>query len=162
MSKRNYKHIQEFLPEIEEMIAGGKSQREVAEHFGFKDKYVVKELLKRERRKQRKEAAGIIPQPKGRPGKDAASRDIVAEQAYEIKRLHEWRMKCCGIFCGLWEGGEIESKIRGHLPPPGRVSGIRHVPVVRGIQKRILPFCASAWQNGERCSAGRENTPTTG
>ena len=87
MNKRNYTHIQEFLPEIEEMIAGGKSQREVAEHFGFKDKYVVKELLKRERRKQRKEAAGILPQPKGRPRKGAAPRDIVAEQAYEIKRL---------------------------------------------------------------------------
>lgn len=87
MRKRNYTHIQEFLPEIEEMIGGGKSQREVAEHFGFKDKYVVKELLKRERRKQRKEAAGIMPQPKGRPRKDAAPRDIVAEQAYEIKRL---------------------------------------------------------------------------
>lgn len=87
MSKRNYTHIQEFLPEIERMLRAGKSQREVAEHFGFKDKYVVKGLLKRERRKQRKEAAGIIPQPKGRPRKDAAPRDIVAEQAYEIKRL---------------------------------------------------------------------------
>ena len=54
MSKRNYTHIQEFLPEIERMLRAGKSQREVAEHFGFKDKYVVKGLLKRERRKQRK------------------------------------------------------------------------------------------------------------
>ncbi|HIS67874.1 MAG TPA: imidazolonepropionase, partial [Candidatus Gallacutalibacter stercoravium] len=57
MSKRNYTHIQEFLAEIERMLRAGKSQREVAEHFGFKDKYVVKGLLKRERRKQRKEAA---------------------------------------------------------------------------------------------------------
>ena len=85
MSKRNYTHIQEFLPEIERMLRAGKSQREVAEHFGFKDKDVVKELLKRERRKQRKEAAGIMPQPKGRPRKDAAPRHIVAEQAYEIR-----------------------------------------------------------------------------
>ncbi len=38
LPKRNYTHIQEFLAEIEEMIAGEKSQREVAEHFGFKDK----------------------------------------------------------------------------------------------------------------------------
>lgn len=87
MSKRNYTHIQEFLPEIEEMIAAGKSQREVAKHFGFKDKYVVKEVLKRQRRKQRKIEAGIVPRPKGRPRKDTAVRDIVAEQAYEIKRL---------------------------------------------------------------------------
>ncbi len=84
MQKRNYTHVQEVLPEIEAMIKAGKSQREVAEYFGFKDKYVVKELLKRERRKQRKQAAGIMPRPKGRPRK---GRDIVAEQAYEIKRL---------------------------------------------------------------------------
>lgn len=87
MQKRHYTHVQEVLPEIERMLQEGKSQREVAEHFGFKDKYVVKELLKRERRKQRKLAAGIMPQPKGRPRKDAAPRDIMTEQAYEIKRL---------------------------------------------------------------------------
>ena len=48
--------MQKVLPEIEVMIQLGKSQREIAEYFGFKDKYVVKELLKRERRKQRKQA----------------------------------------------------------------------------------------------------------
>ena len=53
----------------------------------FRDKYVVKKLLKRERAKCRKLEAGITPQPKGRPRKDAAPRDIVAEQAYEIHRL---------------------------------------------------------------------------
>ena len=31
MSKRKYTHVQELLPEIQEMIAGGKTQREVAE-----------------------------------------------------------------------------------------------------------------------------------
>ena len=31
--------------------------------------------------------AGVIPRPKGRPKKDAAPRDIVAQQAYEIQRL---------------------------------------------------------------------------
>ena len=87
MQKRNYTHVKEVLPEIERMLREGKSQREVAEHFGSKDKYVVKELLKRERRKQRKQAAGIILQPKGRPRKDTTPKDIVAEQAYEIKRL---------------------------------------------------------------------------
>lgn len=48
---------------------------------------MVKELLKRERKKERKLEAGIIPRPKGRPRKDTAPRDIVAEQAYEIQRL---------------------------------------------------------------------------
>ena len=45
MEKRNYTHVQMLLPEIEAMIAEGKTQREVAEYFGFKDKYVVKRLL---------------------------------------------------------------------------------------------------------------------
>ena len=87
MGKRNYTHVQMLLPEIEAMIAEGKTQREVAEHFGFKDKYVVKKLLKRQREKQRKLEAGIVPRPKGRPRKDAAPGDVVREQAYEIKRL---------------------------------------------------------------------------
>lgn len=87
MSKRNYTHVQALIPEIEGMLAAGKTQREVAEYYGFKDKYVVKELLKRERRKERKLEAGILPRPKGRPRKDASPRDIVAEQAYEIRRL---------------------------------------------------------------------------
>ena len=48
MEKRNYTHVQALLPEIRAMLAEGKTQREVAEYFGFKDKYVVKKLLKRE------------------------------------------------------------------------------------------------------------------
>lgn len=87
MSKRNYTHVQALLPEIRAMVETGKSQREIAEYFGLKDKEVVKELLKRERRKERKAAAGISPRPKGRPRKNDPPRDIVAEQAYEIKRL---------------------------------------------------------------------------
>lgn len=87
MSKGNYTHVQELLPEIEAMLASGKTQREVAEHFGFRDKYVVKSLMKRERAKQRKQEAGIAIRPKGRPRKEGSPRDIVAEQAYEIQRL---------------------------------------------------------------------------
>ena len=87
MGKRNYTHVQALIPEIEGMLAEGKTQREVAEYFGFKDKYVVKELLKRERRKERKLGAEILPRPKGQPRKNASPRDIVAEQACEIRRL---------------------------------------------------------------------------
>ena len=87
MEKRKYTHVQALLPEIKAMLAEGKTQREVAEYYGFQDKQVVKRLLERERRKARKLEAGILPRPKGRPRKDAAPRDIVAEQAYEIQRL---------------------------------------------------------------------------
>ena len=87
MEKRNYRHVQALLPEIKAMLAEGKTQREVAEYYGFRDKQVVKGLLKRERRKERKLEAGILPRPKGRPRKDASPRDIVAEQTKEIQRL---------------------------------------------------------------------------
>lgn len=87
MKKRNYTHVQALLPEIRAMLAEGKTQREVAEYYGFQDKQVVKRLLARERRKERKLEAGILPRSKGRPRKDAVPRDIVAEQAYEIQRL---------------------------------------------------------------------------
>lgn len=87
MKKRNYTHVQALLPEIKAMLAEGKTQREVAEHYGLRDKQVVKRLLERERRKERKLESGILPKPKGRPRKDAAPRSIEAEQAYEIQRL---------------------------------------------------------------------------
>jgi hypothetical protein len=87
MSRQKYTHVQVLLPEIREMVAAGKTQREIAEQFGLRDKYVVKQLLTRERRKEEKIAAGIMPRPKGRPRKDAPPRDVVAEQAYEIHRL---------------------------------------------------------------------------
>ena len=87
MEKKNYTHVQMLLPEIEAMIAEGKTQREVAEYFGSKDKYVVKRLLDRQREKRRKLEAGIVPRPKGRPRNDAAPRDVATEQAYEIARL---------------------------------------------------------------------------
>ena len=88
MSKRNYTHVQVLLPEIKAMQAEGKNtEGNCGIYYGFKDKQVVKELLKRERRKERKLEAGILPRPQGRPRKSDAPRDIVAEQAYEIRRL---------------------------------------------------------------------------
>ena len=84
---RRYTQVQELLPEIKAMLTEGRSQREIAEHLGVRDKNVVKDLLKRERRKERKIKAGLKLRPKGRPRKRAESVDIVAEQAYEIKRL---------------------------------------------------------------------------
>ena len=87
MSKRNYTHVQALLPEIQAMVAEGKSQREVAQYYGFRDKQVVKKLLERERAKQRKLEAGILPRPKGRPKKSVMPGDVVTAQAQEIQRL---------------------------------------------------------------------------
>ena len=84
---RKYEKVQEMLPIIKKWLAEGKTQREVAAKLGLKDKNVVKQLLTRERRKERMAVEGIALRPKGRPKKDSVPRDIAAEQAYEIRRL---------------------------------------------------------------------------
>ncbi len=87
MSKRSYSRVQGLLPEIQNMVEQGKTQREIAEEFGLRDKYVVKELLKRTRKKEKKIGAGIALRPQGRPRKNGAPQDVISEQAYEIERL---------------------------------------------------------------------------
>ncbi|MBR5571487.1 MAG: helix-turn-helix domain-containing protein [Oscillospiraceae bacterium] len=78
MSKRKYTHVQSLLPEIKAMVEAGKTQREIAEHYGFSDKSVVKRLLERERRK---ELQGIPKQRGRKPAK------TLAEYKCENKRL---------------------------------------------------------------------------
>ena len=65
MSRKQYTHVQILLPEIRAMEAAGKNKREIAECLGLRDKYVGKQLLTRERRKEKKIIAGIMPRPKG-------------------------------------------------------------------------------------------------
>lgn len=77
MTKRNYTHVKELLPAILKMAEQGKTQREIAEHYGLKDKLVVKRLLERERRKERN-------QRKSRGRKPAKT---LQEYKYENKRL---------------------------------------------------------------------------
>ena len=60
------------------MVEAGKTQREIAEHYGFKDKKVVKKLLERERKK---ELQGIPKQRGRKPAK------TLEEYKYENKRL---------------------------------------------------------------------------
>lgn len=74
-----------ILNEVKEMVSQGKTQKEIAEFFGLKNKLVIKQLLIRERRKNKRIAAGILPRAKGRPRKI----DLVSEQGKdnEIKKL---------------------------------------------------------------------------
>ena len=85
MSREKYTHVQVLLPEIRAMESAGKTKREIAEHFGLRDKYVVKQLLTRERRKEAKAQAGILPRPKGRPRKDGQS--LHQQEKTELDRL---------------------------------------------------------------------------
>ena len=68
-----------------EMKAFGKTNREIAERFGFKDKYVVKEWVKRYNRRIRKMEAGILPRRRGRPPKGYMTTE--QEKDNEIRRL---------------------------------------------------------------------------
>ena len=77
MTKRNYTQVKELLPGILKMVEQGKTQREIAEHYGLKDKMVVKRLLERERRKERNQC-------KSRGRKPAKT---LQEYKYENKRL---------------------------------------------------------------------------
>ena len=67
------------------MIADGKTQKEIANYFGLKYKFLIKALVKRQHKMGKYIAAGITPKPKGRPRKDT----IGSEQSKdnEIKRL---------------------------------------------------------------------------
>ena len=78
MKKRGYTHVQELIPTMQQMVAEGKTQREIAEYYGFRDKGLVKEALKRARRK---DVAGIPKQRGRKPAK------TLAEYKYENQRL---------------------------------------------------------------------------
>ena len=141
------------------MLSEGRSQREIAEHLGLRDKNVVKELLKRERRKERKIKAGLKLRPKGRPRKRAEAVDIVAEQAYEIKRL-KMENELLRDFCSSQKGSEGKGKVHGNIPAQGAVSHIGRVSILWSIQERILRFLQANWRSGTGCRAGRASSVT--
>lgn len=87
MKKRKYTHIKELLPEIKGMLAAGKSQREIEQHLELTGDRPIHNLLKQERRWQRKAEAGIPRRPQGRQCKNNTPRDVLAVKAYEIQRL---------------------------------------------------------------------------
>ncbi|MFI3251169.1 MAG: hypothetical protein R3Y07_09465 [Eubacteriales bacterium] len=47
MSKRDYTHVKELLPQILQMKEEGQTHQAIADHFRLKNKDVVKGLLKR-------------------------------------------------------------------------------------------------------------------
>lgn len=85
MSKRKYTNLKILLPEIKEMIAEGKSHREIEAYFGLTGERPIHHLLKQEHRREKKLAAGVTPKPKGRPRKDGQSPKQNMET--EVRRL---------------------------------------------------------------------------
>ena len=75
---RKYEKVQSLMPEIKKMAEQGFTQREIAQELGLSDKMVVKEALRRERKKK---YAGIPKQRRRKPAK------TLQEYKYENKRL---------------------------------------------------------------------------
>ena len=78
MCARRYTKIQHLLPTIEEMIAAGKTHKEIEHELGLEGDRPVHNLLKRERKKELK---GIRKQRGRKPAK------TLQEYKYENKRL---------------------------------------------------------------------------
>ena len=75
---RKYQHTKKLLPQIQEMLANGMTQKEVEEALGLTGYRPVHALLKRERKKEQQR----VPKQRGRkPAK------TVQEYKYENKRL---------------------------------------------------------------------------
>jgi hypothetical protein len=74
-----------IINEVKQMIIEGKTYREIAEFFGWKDKLVVHDLMKRERKKERLASEGMISNAKGSPRKNSMSTDD--DKNAQIKRL---------------------------------------------------------------------------
>jgi len=66
---RSYQHIQQYEKEILELKEKGLTRKEIGERLGFTSEQ-IHEFTKRNNRKQRKLAAGIVPKKKGSPPKE--------------------------------------------------------------------------------------------
>ena len=75
---RKYEKVQELLPEVKRLKENGYTYRQIAEKLMISDGEVVRELLKRERKK---ELQGIPKQRGRKPAK------TLQEYKYENKRL---------------------------------------------------------------------------
>lgn len=83
---RKYTKINQYEKEILQWKSKGMTKREIAQRLG--PEYAqIHNWISRYNERQRKHKAGTPPRKKGRPGKDAEPRDLVAEQAYTIQRL---------------------------------------------------------------------------
>ena len=101
---RIYQHTLELLPQIKEMLAKGKTHKEIEDALGLVGDRPIHNLLKRERRKEKRG----VSKPRGlKPAK------TLQEYKYENNRL---KMSCCGIFSRSQKVSENKCKIYGNLP----------------------------------------------
>ena len=91
---RSYVKVEQLAEEVFRRKEAGETNREIGEHFGL-TKDQIKQLVTRQRRKQRMVANGYIIRPKGRPRK--------REETEEIRRNNELvNLRLQGIFCKIF------------------------------------------------------------
>lgn len=81
---RKYTKVESFAGIVKERHEQGETYGEIAASMGLEKKQ-VKNLMARQRRKERLVAAGYVVRPKGRPRKDAA--DEAVRRDNEIAQL---------------------------------------------------------------------------
>ena len=90
---REYYHIQDYEEEILELKAQGYTLRAIGEKLGFTYKQ-MHNFITRYNANQRKQSAGIMAKPKGRPRKDGTALPPSIQQLSKLTQLqYELAMK---------------------------------------------------------------------
>ena len=97
--KRSYTKVEGLATEVFRRKEAGETNRQIAESYGLSKKQ-IKQLVSRQNRILRKIEAGYIPQPKGRPRKDANT-----EEARRNNELVQLRMTVELLRNFLYEAG---------------------------------------------------------
>lgn len=96
MQKRKYSHVQNILPQVQQMISEGMCYREIAEYYGFDNPKVIKSLIYREKRKHYRVYLNNV----------VANRQKHYQSINTKINDYKWKMNYCGIFCNPWKGCE--------------------------------------------------------
>ena len=83
---RTYTKMENLAEEVFRRKEVGETNRQIGESYGLSKKQ-IKQLVSRQNRKRRMIEAGYLPQPKGRPRKDAGT-----EEAHRNNELVQLRM----------------------------------------------------------------------
>ena len=83
---REYRHIKQYEKEIMHLREEGLTYREIGEQLGI-EQSKIKEFFKRQRRNEKKLAAGVEIKPKGRPRKDGIELPPSVQQLSKLTQL---------------------------------------------------------------------------
>ena len=83
---REYRHVKGYEEKIIELKEKGLTKREIGEKLGISFEQ-VKGVLQRKRRREEKQANGIMPKPKGRPRKDGTELAPSIQQLSRVTQL---------------------------------------------------------------------------